>query len=177
MIALSGALSSSRSNSKLENSTIISSSSSSSLIVDFGSVDWDENKASIGSFITSWKVGDTTWTDVGMIINVGGGGGSGGVTTEVLTADVKIPSPILTFEFVLDMFLVMFEVTQSSILDSKILSSVGVTWVFSRIEVGIDSPESMYGSILDVLPVTPWILISLKFNLSLVSFRVKCEMY
>lgn len=83
------------------------------------------------------KVGETTGTEVGMIVKVGGGdegGGSGGVTTEVLRVDVGIPSPILTIESVLDTFLVMFEVIPASILDSKILISGCVTSVFSGIQ-------------------------------------------
>lgn len=55
-----------------------------------------------------------------MVTEVGGDEGGDGGMAEVSRDSVKIRSPILTFEFVLDTFLMMFEVTPSSILDSKI---------------------------------------------------------
>lgn len=68
------------------------------------------------------------------------GGGCGGGIAEVSRTDVEITSLILTFESVLDMFLMIFEVIPSSILDPEILTSGSVTRVFLGIEVITGSP-------------------------------------
>lgn len=76
--------------------------SSSLLIGESWSMDYDENKLLIGSCITPWNVSDTTGTDVGWIVEVyGGEDASGGGTTIVSIVDVELPSTKKKFWFLI----------------------------------------------------------------------------
>lgn len=82
-----------------------------------------------------------SWNGCSGIVDVfGGDKGGGGETTIVSIFDRELPLPMLAFYSILDMFSGIFKILSSSILESQIGTSGGVTVVSSGSKVIIGSP-------------------------------------